>query len=416
MTATAGRTAVAGKQAFTVEQLAKGDRFLSTPLAQDVSVPSGSYGWEVGPDGKAGKVSLDFKGGSLGDFVKAANAAGQATVKFSTISVTEGTQSLLVECQKTGKGNNLDFSNAATGQLAVKLGLGQWPGNADNQYEAFIPSNVLSKAQDAKISMDGIEITRPDNTMSDVVPGISLVLHDTSSKPVVITVTGDTDSVKNGIITLVGNYNQLMAEINVLTRKDDTIITELTYLTADQKKDYEAKLGTMMGDSTLNAIRSSLQNASSAPYKTSDPKLTMLAQIGISTNTSKGGGYDASKLRGYLEIDESVLDNALANNMDAVKQLFARDNNGDLIADAGYAWTIDADMKPYVQVGGIVSLKTDNIDKQIKDDNDRISTLNTQLDAKKQQLKEKYSQMDSAWNQMQQMTQQLSGLDNNNNK
>jgi flagellar capping protein FliD len=329
LSATAGRTATPGKQSFTVEQLATADRYLSKPLPMDLKVPAGSYSWQLGgsgdsADAKAQVINLDFGGGSLGDFVSAANKAGGSKVKFSVISVKQGSQSLLVESQVTGADERLNFSDALTGHLAVTLGLGEWPGNGDSQYENFIPSNMISQGQDAKISMDGIEITRPNNNIDDVIPGLTLSLHKVSPTPVSITVTGDTDSVKNGIINLVGNYNQLMAEINVLTYKDDTVITELTYLTDDQKKDYEAKLGTMMGDPTLNAIKASLSTATQAVYPTSDPKISILSQIGISTNTSKSGAFDMSKLRGYLEIDESTLDKALASDMNAVKQLFAK--------------------------------------------------------------------------------------------
>jgi len=96
--------------------------------------------------------------------------------------------------------------------------------------------------------------------------------------------------------------------------------------------------------------------------------MAMLAQIGISTDARKAGssqGYDASRLRGYLEIDEAVLDQALQSKLPAVKELFGRDTDGDLIVDAGFAYSLDTLIQPYVQTGGILALKTSGIDGRI---------------------------------------------------
>jgi flagellar capping protein FliD len=73
-------------------------------------------------------------------------------------------------------------------------------------------------------------------------------------------------------------------------------------------------------------------------------------------------------------------------------------------------------MKPYVQTAGIITMRINAIESQIKSNKTRIADLDTQLDSKRQDLKEKYSAMDSAYNQMEQMTQQLSGLNSGSGK
>jgi flagellar hook-associated protein 2 len=136
----------------------------------------------------------------------------------------------------------------------------------------------------------------------------------------------------------------------------------------------------------------------------------MLAQIGISTNArSKGGGYEPSQLRGYLEIDEKALDTALETKLQAVRQLFASDTTGDLIMNTGIAVNLDTLVKPLVDIGGIISLKTNTIDSRISQDRRRIDTMERQLAAKETELKIQYSRMEEAYARMEQTS---SSLDN----
>jgi flagellar hook-associated protein 2 len=89
------------------------------------------------------------------------------------------------------------------------------------------------------------------------------------------------------------------------------------------------------------------------PYPTSlGRELSLLAQVGISTNSSSfGGSLDATKLRGYIEINEQTLDAALTEKLDAVKELFGSDTNNDLVVDSGVAFAIDAYTRGFTQTG-----------------------------------------------------------------
>jgi flagellar hook-associated protein 2 len=86
------------------------------------------------------------------------------------------------------------------------------------------PRNAVSTAQDAVLSMEGIEIRRPGNVIEDLVPGLTVTALGVSDRPVKLKVEPDREAVKDGIISLVGNYNRLMAEINVLTRNDVRVV------------------------------------------------------------------------------------------------------------------------------------------------------------------------------------------------
>ncbi|MCL2834587.1 MAG: flagellar filament capping protein FliD [Treponema sp.] len=280
------------------------------------------------------------------------------------------------------------------------------------------PLNAVSTAQNAVVLMDGIEIERATNNIDDLIPGLTLNLKAPSDRPVNIQVEPDRDGIKNSIITFVANYNKLMAEINILTRTDPKVIDELTYLTKDESDEYKNRLGAFQADTTLNQFRGLMQRTVTSPYPTSmDRDLALLSQIGIGADVGRAGastGYDASRLRGYLEIDEKALDNAIATKTDAVRELFGSDTNGDMLVDNGIAFNLDAMTRPYVETGGLITLKTGTVDSRISQEQTRIANMDTQLTAKEAQLKTQYAQMESAYNRMESMTQSLNNFSQQN--
>jgi flagellar hook-associated protein 2 len=270
--------------------------------------------------------------------------------------------------------------------------------------------NFVSVAQDAIVTMEGIEIKRSTNTINDLIPGITIMPKTPSDKPIQIVVEPDREAIKSAIIAFVGNYNRLMAEINVLTRNDDRLIQELSYLSEEEQGDLRKRMGVFSGDSILGQFKNTLQRVAVAPYPTSEGQgLAMLAQIGIGTDVrgSGGSGYDPSRLRGYLEIDEKALDAALETKLSVMQQLFGYDTDGDLVIDSGVAYTLETLGKPYTEIGGIIALKTGTIDSRINQEQRRMDALDKQLAAKEASLKSQYSQMEGAYNQMERMSTSL---------
>jgi flagellar hook-associated protein 2 len=141
----------------------------------------------------------------------------------------------------------------------------------------------------------------------------------------------------------------------------------------------------------------------------------MLAQIGISTFfIGPNAGYNQSGLRGYLQIDEKKLDAAIEQHLPAIRQLFGSDTSGDMIIDSGVAYNIDSVSKPFVETGGIISLKTGTLDSRISQDKRRIDTMDRQLAAKEAELKVQYSRMENAFSRMEQMTSSLENFSRQN--
>jgi flagellar hook-associated protein 2 len=276
----------------------------------------------------------------------------------------------------------------------------------------------VSIAQDALFSVDGIEATRPSNEVSDIVPGVTLNLRAASEKPVKLKVEPDREAAQDAVIKLVGGYNRLVAQINILTRADEAIIGEIDYFTDEERKAAKERLGLLLGDSTLSLLKSSLQRSMTATYETRDGSaMTLLSQLGVASDARAPGsvqGYDKTKMRGYLEIDEDTLKKALNERFEAVKELFGYDTDGDLIVNSGVAYALDTTLKPYVETGGIVSLKTGTLDAQRAREKTGIETMDRQLAAKEEELKRKYGQMEGALNRMEGTAGSIENFNNQN--
>ena len=276
----------------------------------------------------------------------------------------------------------------------------------------YIAQNPISEAQDAEISIDGITVERDSNAIDDVVPGVTLNLNGTSDVPVTLDVKPDVEKIKNSIINFVGYYNRLMTEINVLTREDSSIISYLDYLSEEEQDVYREKLGLMQGDITLNQLKNRLQRIMMDPYPSGDTgKMALLAQIGISTNAAgPGGGVQADKMRGYLEINEPVLDENIEMKIAEVRTLFGRDTDGDRVVDTGAAFLVDEYAKAYNQNGGIIVNKLRTLDQQIARANSDIENLNDRLDRKENQLRREYGNMEGAMESMQEASKAIQNL------
>ncbi len=281
----------------------------------------------------------------------------------------------------------------------------------------YTPSHPLSQAGDALVVMDGIQVRRATNAIDDLIPGVTLTLKAPSSGPVELSVGHDTEGIKKQILNLVGSYNQVITNIDVLTRNDDTVISDATYLTDDERTKAKANLGLMMGDLTLQQLKGSMQNVMMNPYPTSAGReLDLLAQVGISTDSRAPGSVtiDRTRLRGYLEVDEAKLDDAIANHAEALKQMFGNDTTGNLVVNSGVAFALDALLRPYVQVGGILPYRVTTLDQQIASSNQDITDYKAKLDDYQSQLKQKYAQMGSALDSLKQNSQSLQNFNRQN--
>ncbi|MDC7234056.1 MAG: flagellar filament capping protein FliD [Spirochaetales bacterium] len=280
--------------------------------------------------------------------------------------------------------------------------------------------NSLSTAGNAIIDFNGIKVERETNSIDDLIPSVTLNLNRADkNEEVEIDVKPDVESAKDEIIKFVYNYNQVMTQILILSSDNSDIINEIEYFTDEEREKAFEELGTFRGDITMMQLKNRLQRITSSPYATSlERELSMLSQIGVSTNAGSGGGgsVNASKLRGYLEINEDVLDQALQTKSSGIKELFGKDTDGDLVVDSGVGYELDRFLNPYIQTGGILSNKISLLDNRISDAEDKIEDYKEYLVDYEQSLKVKYGSMEGMLNQLESSSSSLDTFNQQNNR
>jgi flagellar hook-associated protein 2 len=168
----------------------------------------------------------------------------------------------------------------------------------DNSFN-FTPT---TKAQDAAIVMGGISggstpflISDQDNTITDVIPGLTLQLQDVSSSAVTITITRNTDAIVESMKEFSDQFNEAVSEIQDLI-KFDTDTNEAAILQGNSAvRQIERDLFAMI-TKTLDDV--------SAPYN-------RFSSVGLTIN-SDGSGVD---------FEESDFRAAIESNFDEVRRL-----------------------------------------------------------------------------------------------
>ena len=326
------------------------------------------------------------------------NESKEYTIKLSEY---EGATSILVDNKNTGK--QIQIEGVAAYNISANLG-----------YE---PLHPVSVAQNAKFRYEGIPMNRPTNEIDDVVPHVKLELHSPTDRTADISIKNDTESAKDALITFVGNYNQLMAELNIVTQNKPEIVDELEYFTEDESEKAKERLGVFQSEFTLKSSKSSLQQIITNSYMPEEnATIKTLAQIGIASKTGTTTGTSAAQMRGYMEIDEKKLDEALENNMAEIKNLFGYDTNDDKIIDAGIAYKMDQTLLAYVQTGGILAMKNTAIERDISTAETKIERLEVQVANKEAELKRKYGNMESTLNNLEAQSNSINNTFNQGSK
>jgi flagellar hook-associated protein 2 len=275
----------------------------------------------------------------------------------------------------------------------------------------FRPANALSEAADAELEIDGITVTRSTNQIDDLLPGVNLTLLRESDERVTLEVDTDVDTAKDAVIEFVGFYNQLLTRIDILSRSDQQIVEDITYFSREERDEALEVLGVLQGDLTVNQMKNRLRQVTMQAYPTGGGSaLSMLVQLGIATNTARPGTavtIDPARLRGYLEIDEALLEQALRRNPEWVAQLFGNDTDGDFVVDTGVAFSVTENTRPYSQTGGLIAGRISTIEATATRRQRELDTMNRQLEEKESRLRRQYTMMEGMLNDLEQSSRAL---------
>ncbi len=261
------------------------------------------------------------------------------------------------------------------------------------QKPGFAMKNVIAPAQDAKITVDGIEVTRDRNdNLNDVIKGVTLTVKRPSQLEVDLNIEQSIDTSIDKIKKFVDAYNKYLDMHRDLTK---AVMTEKP---GDYDKSISQK-GLFMGDMTLVRLQGTLQTTVTSAYPNSaDKPIKLLSQLGVSTG-SINAEWESIKA-GKLVIDDGLLRKTILENPEGVTLFFGSDTDGDNKADNGMAFKVVTTLKPYVSSGkNIIAAKIDMEDSGIKMADDSIKSKEDHLKKYEDKLKRKFAVMEQAISQ-----------------
>jgi len=176
-------------------------------------------------------------------------------------------------------------------------------GTVDFTNASFLETQ---SAQNSQLRVDNYPsdgwIERSSNTVNDVLPGVTLTLHQAAS--IQVTVARDTTDLKQRITDLVTSYNNIMSYDKSQTAYD-----------ADTKVG-----GLLQGDITVNVINDGLRQVfmgTAKGFQNGTDPFTLAGDIGLSVDKD-----------GMLALDSTKLDDALSTNYKGVLNLIGANGNG----------------------------------------------------------------------------------------
>ena len=309
-TVAAANSAVPGNYSLEVTQLAQAQKLVALGQTSTSSaIGNGTLTFEFGTisGGTFDDVTGQYTGASF-----AADGAGAKTVTIGTTNntlagirdainaakigvtasiVNDGSGTpyrLALSVSDTGAAKSLRISVA--GDAALSSLVAHDPAGTQNLAETV-------GARNAAFEVDGVVITKPKNTINDVIEGVTLnLLSANAGAPTAITVAHDAGAIKTSVDALVKAYNEL-----------DTTIRNVSSFNAATKQ------GTVLqGDVTVITLQSRIRSVLSNALTGIAGSYSNLSQIGV-----------AFQKDGKLSVDSAKFEAALANSPHDIAALFA---------------------------------------------------------------------------------------------
>ncbi|WP_181919394.1 flagellar filament capping protein FliD [Alkalilimnicola ehrlichii] len=368
---TAGSKAQAGQYSVRVDQLAQAHKVRTGDFdsaSEVVNTDAGVITLTVG--GEA--VDIDIAAGSkLSDIRDAINQA-DAGVNATIVNVDgdDGTPvaRLVLTATETGTANEISIQ-------------------AGGELDRFDSANLytLEEAQNAIIQVDGQQVTRSSNDIDDVIDGVTLSLQP-GSEGVLASVRIDLD--QEGVTEAV---NSFIEAYNALHRQ----MRQLSHFNVDT-----GQRAALAGDSTIRSISSTLSMQLSQPLNDDpDSPFTGLMSIGIEYQRD-----------GTLRLNETKFNEALAQDFDAVSDMFGGDD--------GLAARLDDALDQYSGRDGLLGTREDGVQSTLRRVEDDRMALDRYMERYEGRVRRQFTNLDMMVAQMQStsdfLTGQLANLPFNN--
>lgn len=256
------------------------------PVAGTGGIYSGAFRTFTSNGSGTKSITIDSSNNSLQgirDAINAANVGVTATI------VNDGSGTpyrLALTSSNNGVSNSLKIS--VSGDASVSSLLAHDPAGTQNLAETVT-------AQNAVFTVNGVGMSKTSNTVTDVIPGVTLTLKKEAT-PATLTVARDTATVSASISSFVKAYNDFATTLKNVSAYDAA-----------------KKTGAILqGDSTVRSLQSQVRSILGASVTGTSGVLTTLSNVGVSFQAD-----------GSLALNQTKLDSVIASNFGDIASLFA---------------------------------------------------------------------------------------------
>jgi flagellar hook-associated protein 2 len=246
----------------------------------------------------------------------------------------------------------------------------------------FLDTPLSVPAADAQLEVFGVAVTRGSNSITDVVPGVTLELKSAlPGIPVTVQVSRDDDEIETRTQAFVDAYNAIVDFFETNARYDAG---------AEQA-------GALVGDSTIRGIENQVRRVMVDRYSFVGNPLGSLSEVGMSVDPD-----------GRLTLDSDKFRASLATDANAVRELLSGDGVTKGAA-ASVAELIDPIIDPDKTIG-VIAIRDDGFDDKISAFDRQIERLEIRLAKREELLVLKYSQLETVLARLQAQGSALDGL------
>ena len=353
---TAGPTAAAGSFAIDVRQVARAQRTASVVFAERSTVLNSGQPFSLSLQvGSGSAQNINVTTTTPGGIVSAINGA-KLGVTAQIINTGSGHQIVLTG--ETGAAKNFSLTTTATMPASAtvvqadengvnvqahalasavslsypdpndasqnvtlaleKQGDGSWslPAGADplpagvtataSAAQPITFAQSVQTAQNAEFFVNGLQVQRSTNVISDVIDGVTLNLFTATTGAAQVELNRDTAGIKDSIKGLVAAHKEFEETLKILGDRDSPV---------------EQFGGALAGDNLIKSIRAQVR----------DMITTLSTSPGASVKAARHVGLEFDKL-GVLQLNEAKLDDALQTRFDEVVTMFSAGTNNQSLS------------------------------------------------------------------------------------
>jgi flagellar hook-associated protein 2 len=292
---------------------------------------------------------------------------GQLTINGVAISYnasTDSIQNVLDRISNSSAGVTASYDSqndrfVLTNKVTGDVGMAVQDNTGNFLAATGLAGGTLTHGKNLLYTLNGgtQPLVNQTNTISQDSSGIAgLSVSALATGSVSITVSSDTSKLKTAVQNFVKDYNTVQSYIGTQTASSTDATGNVT-------------AGILAGDPDANSIISNLRSISFSPVSGLTGTLDMLAKLGIQTN-----GKDNT----ITLSDTSSLDDALANNLNAVFNLFSDATNGVAVKLDSYLTHTIGDSGTLTNHQATLVKQSSSIDTQIANLEKTITTDSNQ--------------------------------------